>query len=595
MPERPESTEDRPAFGWRWIGRTLLLRRRQSIAVAALTGLAYGVGLVFPISIQKAVDAVVGGHAATGPVVGLALLALAAAGLEAAVSFAHQRLLIRLVTFLDRRISRSVFAQLMRVRQDGAGFRSGEMINHFQQATKIRDFVLTQVPRVVFDAGGAVVALGLMLWYDPLIGATLVVLSGVFAWATRGQRGRLRRVKDDYYAAIGERQNVLSETVGGMATVKSLALEGHRMGRWEAATARMLDQLGAVMALGRTFQLRAQLTSRLLTLLVVGLCLWRLFSGDLTVGEMLALQLLAARVTRPILALGDLYRGYQEADVAISRIGAFLAEPREQAAVRPALRRLGPGGIALSEVSLTYPGAARPALDRVTARLPEQGVVAIVGRNGSGKSSLLRILLGLRRDYEGRVEIGGADLRDYDPRWLRSRIGVVDQDTVLFSGTVRENLCVGRPAGDATLRRALRFAGALELVEALPGGLDAALSEGGRSLSGGQRQRLSVARAVVRDPCIALLDEPTAFLDAEAAVELERRLADWGRERLLILVTHHLAAARHAERILVLDEGRLVGDGRHDDLAAAVPAYATLWRDYLRSLDSEPPHAEAAE
>lgn len=584
-----------PAFGWRWIGKALLLRRRQALAVLALTGLGYAVGLVFPITIQKAVDAVVGGEATTALIAGLALAALAAVGLEAAVSYAHQRLLIRLVTFLDRRVSRRAFAQLMRLRTDGAGgFRSGETINHFQQATKIRDFVLHQVPRVAFDAGGAVVALGLMLWYDALIGGLLVVATGLFAWAARRQRGRLRRLNDDYYAAIGERQNVLSETVGGLATVKSLALEGVRMGRWEEATARLLERLGRVMALGRAFQLRSQLVSRLLTLLVVGLGCWRLFLGELTVGELLALQLLSARVTRPILAMGDLYRGYQEADVAIRRIAGFLAEPREQAAARPPRRAFGPGGIRLSRVSLTYPGATRPALSEVSVALPERGVVALVGRNGSGKSSLLRILLGLRRDYEGRVEIGGADLRDYDPRWLRGQVGVVDQDTVLFSGTLRENVGGGRPLPEAELLAALDFAGARQLVEALPGGLDARLGEGGRTLSGGQRQRLSVARAVVREPRLALFDEPTAFLDAEAAVALERRLADWGRERLLLLVTHHLAAARQAERILVLDEGRLVGDGRHEALLEAVPAYASLWADYLRGLETGP-RAEAAD
>ena len=157
-------------------------------------------------------------------------------------------------------------------------------------------------------------------------------------------------------------------------------------------------------------------------------------------------------------------------------------------------------------------------------------MIALVGRNGSGKSTLIRILLGLRRDYSGTVEIGGRDLKDYDPRWLRSRIGVVDQDTVLFAGTVRENLTAAGRCAEPALRQALSFSGALDFVEALPGGLDAELSENGRSLSGGQRQRLSVARAMIREPRLMLLDEPAAFLDAEAAVALERQFAVWGRK-----------------------------------------------------------------
>ncbi len=164
---------------------------------------------------------------------------------------------------------------------------------------------------------------------------------------------------------------------------------------------------------------------------------------------------------------------------------------------------------------------------------------------------------------------------------------------MLFAGTVRENLTSAGALSEPALRRALTFSGALEFVEALPGGLDAELSENGRSLSGGQRQRLSVARAMIRDPQLMLLDEPTAFLDAEAAVALEKQFAVWGRNSLMIIVSHHLAATRHADRILVLDKGRLVGDGPHDTLVETVPEYASLWVDYARSLGAVSPAMES--
>ena len=204
--------------------------------------------------------------------------------------------------------------------------------------------------------------------------------------------------------------------------------------------------------------------------------------------------------------------------------------------------------------------------------------------NGSGKSTLIRILLGLNRDYEGQIHFAGHDLRDYDPRWLRGQLGVVDQDTVLFSGTIRENLTGPRAVDDTALCAALAFAGAGDFIEALPGGLDNVLTENGRTLSGGQRQRLSIARAVVRDPAVAFFDEPAAFLDAEAAVALEQRLTQWGRSRLLLLVSHHLAATRGADRILMMDRGILVGEGRHDELLANQPLYASLWTDYTRGV-----------
>jgi ABC-type multidrug transport system fused ATPase/permease subunit len=179
-------------------------------------------------------------------------------------------------------------------------------------------------------------------------------------------------------------------------------------------------------------------------------------------------------------------------------------------------------------------------------------------------------------------------------RSLRAQFGIVDQDAILFSGTIRENIVAGMgSADDACVRRALAFAGALGFVEAMPGSLEAVVEEHGRNLSGGQRQRLAIARAVIRDPCLALLDEPSAFLDPEAAVALEKRLAVWGEDRLLLLVTHHLAAARDADAILVLDQGRLVGFGPHAMLLGSCGAYAALWNDYSRSVAGEVTRTDA--
>jgi ABC-type multidrug transport system fused ATPase/permease subunit len=272
----------------------------------------------------------------------------------------------------------------------------------------------------------------------------------------------------------------------------------------------------------------------------------------------------------------------------VTELGRFMAGPHERAAIQPALRSLKDGGITVSHLTLRYAPTAQPALDDVSFVLPQHGMFALVGRNGSGKSSLIRVLLGLQRGFTGDVVIAGQQLRHYDPRWLRSQIGIVNQDTILFSGTIRDNIA-GAVAGadDVRIRSALAFADALGFVEALSDGLDTELEENGRNLSGGQRQRLAIARAVIRDPRLVLLDEPTAFLDAEAAVALEKRLAAWGRDRLLLLVTHHLAAARNADAILVLDEGRLAGLGSHATMLRDCAPYAALWTDYARSIEGD--------
>lgn len=221
----------------------------------------------------------------------------------------------------------------------------------------------------------------------------------------------------------------------------------------------------------------------------------------------------------------------------------------------------------------------------VSLDLPRNGVVAIVGRNGSGKSSLLRAVTGLERHYEGRITIGGTDVRSYAPRWLRQRFGVVDQETSLFSGTVRENIqaAVSDVLTEEEVDAALQFSSAKSFVRNLPKGLDTELLPAAQNLSGGQRQRLTISRAVLRVPEVAVFDEPTSALDAEQALALERRILAMGRDRLIILVTHHLFSARAADLIVVLDEGVLAGTGRHEDLVERCEPYKKLWRDYVRT------------
>jgi ABC-type multidrug transport system fused ATPase/permease subunit len=194
-------------------------------------------------------------------------------------------------------------------------------------------------------------------------------------------------------------------------------------------------------------------------------------------------------------------------------------------------------------------------------------------------------LLGLERDFTGSVLVNGAEIRTVSQRWLRNRMAVVDQEATLFSGTVRQNLEVGldRPPSLQEIEGALEFASAGRFVQALPGGLDYELTEGAQNLSGGQRQRLAVARAVLRAPAIAVFDEPTSALDSEAAVEMERKLIAWGRDRLVLIVTHHLFTARVSDSIIVLNQGRLVSVGGHDQLLASCNVYRTLWNDYNRA------------
>jgi ATP-binding cassette subfamily B protein len=331
------------------------------------------------------------------------------------------------------------------------------------------------------------------------------------------------------------------------------------------------------------------MSQHLLMLAVVGVGGVEMLRGTLSVGELLAIMMLAGKVAAPLLNSSDIARQVQEVAVAVRELGLLLDAPKDRANVAVPNRTRPSGQIEFRDVSYRYSLGARAAIDRLTLRLPESGLIAIIGRNGSGKSTMLRLMQGLLRDFEGDISVGGVDIRSFHPRLLRSQMAVVNQDTVLFGGTIRENVTSWTSGvADAELETALRLVDAWGFVNELPERIDARLIENGANLSGGQRQRLSIARAVLRDPKIILLDEPTAFLDAEAAVGLERRLGAWAKGRLMILVTHHLTAVRSAESIILMDRGVIAAQGSHDELIAGSPLYRSLWDDYLRGTDIAP-------
>jgi ABC-type bacteriocin/lantibiotic exporter with double-glycine peptidase domain len=449
-------------FGWAWVWGSLWLRKWELVAVFLLTVAVYAAGLVLPICTQRAVDMIANGTAGR-QLVWLGTGATAAVGIEAALTSLRQSLVMRLINFLDRRISRKAFLHLMRMRIDLGVFPAGDVLNRFQQADKIPQFVLELVPRVVFDTGNAVVSLLLMLYYDAVIGLTMLVAAVASGVVLRNRLGQVHELAEGTYKTHGKRQSMLSESVTGIITIKALALEAQRFRRWAAATDTFIAAWRRLFDHMRRFHVSVQMVVQALSLIVLALGCYRILRHQLTFGELLALQMLAGRLIAPIISSGDIWRQYQETRVALTELGRFMAEPQERAAIRPPLRQLAVGGISVANLTLRYAPTARPALDSISFTLPARGRFALVGRNGSGKSSLIRVLLDLQRGFEGGVVIAGHDLRHYNPRSLRARIGIVDQDTILFSGTIRQNIAAGIADADDARIRSAGFCGRAQL------------------------------------------------------------------------------------------------------------------------------------
>jgi len=572
-----------PLGGWRILLRMLrIYRARFTLAtVISLVGIVLSVAV--PILSQKIIDSVMVGKDGRA-----ALLFAGAAVLAAIMRHVGTRWYNAIVNDIEAkltaRLSRRIFFRLMRMPYSSSGSASGNTINLLNESQRIATFMLSAAPNFFITILGAVVSFVVALYYDYVICLMALAVTAVFALFARKTNAQLGEASRASFRLGGVLQGATAETVNNLHGIKSNAVERFFIRRWSAKSAAAIKGRWHILDLSHSYSFTLGLLTEVLTLLVVLVGCLRILQGDLTIGGLLALQLLIARATMPMMTSAGILIQFHSVNATVSALADFLGRQPERALVAPALRTADFGPIAVDGLTFRYPSAAIPALDGITLTLPESGVVAIVGRNGSGKPSLLRVLLGLEREYEGRVEIGGIDVRAYNPRWLRGRIGVVDQETPMFSGTIRENLqaALPRPLKDEEIRHALAFSAADKFVGNLPKGVDTELLQGGQNLSGGQRQRLAISRAVLRNPSIAVFDEPTSALDAESAMALERKLLAFGRDRLVLIVTHHLFSARSADVIVVLDEGRVVGVGSHETLNGRCCTYQKLWRDYVR-------------
>jgi ABC-type bacteriocin/lantibiotic exporter with double-glycine peptidase domain len=568
--------------GWFLIIKILRRQRFRVAAILVATLGVYAFGLSVPIVIQHIIDGITSGQS----VAFLCMLGFLAVVLSIAdVVFADIRrsMIVNLGLRVDRHISLEIMARVLGSRIDTANRNTGEILNRTEQTGKIKDFLIDMIPGSVFDIVGAAIAAIMICAYSIPCGLSVLLIAAAGFMLSKTILHSFHANVSLQFKLTNEKQGYLAETVGGLTTIKALAVEPGRFRLWAVKIKALANAYANTEHILRRFLRATRMSQHLLTLAVVGIGGVEMLHGVLSVGDLFAILMLTGKVAAPLLSAADVARQFQEAAVAVRELGLLLDAPQDRANVPvPVLAPLS-GGINFRNVTYRYGASATPAIAGLSLQLPETGLIAIIGRNGSGKSTMLRLIQGFLRDFEGDLLMGSVEVRAYHPRSLRSQMAVVNQDTVLFAGTIRENVTCWTPVvPDTEIEAALHLASAWDFVNDLPDRLNARLVENGANLSGGERQRLSVARAVLRDPKIILLDEPTAFLDAEAAVSLEGRLCVWGEGRLMILVTHHLAAARLAETIILMDKGMVAAQGSHSELLGTSALYRSLWNDYLR-------------
>ncbi|MEA1675435.1 type I secretion system permease/ATPase [Nitrospirillum sp. BR 11163] len=456
--------------------------------------------------------------------------------------------------------------------------RVGDSVARVRELENIRNFLTGSALTLVVDLVFTLVFIAVMLMYSGWLTGIVLLSLPFYAAISIGAGPLFRRRLDEKFRRGAENQAFLVETVAGIETLKAMAVEPQLQRKWEEQLAGYVQASFRVGCLGNAASQTIQLISKLVTAGVLYFGAGAVITGKMTIGELVAFNMLATRISQPVLRLAQLGQDFHQARLSVDRLGDILNSPTEPR-TRPGQSRLPAlkGSITLEHVRFRYRPDAPPVLEGLSVTVAAGQSIGIVGPSGSGKSTLTKLLQRLYLPESGRILMDGVDIAQVDTAWLRRQIGAVLQENVLMSGTVRENIALADPA--LPLERvihAAQLAGAHEFILALPQGYDTVVGERGASLSGGQRQRVAIARALVTDPRILIFDEATSALDYESEHIIQQNLGAISRNRTVFIVAHRLSAVRHCHRILTLEGGRLVEDGTHEDLIRAGGRYAML-------------------
>ena len=456
--------------------------------------------------------------------------------------------------------------------------RVGDSVARVRELESIREFLTSSSVTVLIDFFFVFVFLFVMWLYSVqltlIVAASIPVYILISVLITPALRARL----DEKFKRGAENQAFLVETVTGIETLKAAAVEPQMQQRWEKQLAGYVTTSFSANMLGNIGGQSVQFINKAVGALTLYIGAKLVMSGELTVGQLVAFNMLAGRVSMPVLRLSQLWQDFQQARISVQRLGDILNAPREpdynpNRTNLPQVR----GDIQFENITFRYRADGPEVLRRLSLDVPAGQVMGIVGPSGSGKSTLTKLIQRLYTPESGRVLVDGVDLALVDPAWLRRQVGVVLQENILFNRSVRENIALADPTMDLNrVMAAATLAGAHEFILKLPEAYDTQIDERGGNLSGGQRQRIAIARALIANPRILIFDEATSALDAESESIIQKNLKTIVRGRTVVIIAHRLSAVRQADRIITLEGGELVEQGSHEELLRAGGRYAQL-------------------
>lgn len=556
-----------------------IIRYRQEFRQVLLISLAIQlIALATPLFFQVITDKVLVHHAqATLNVIAIGLLITII--FDNALSWIRSYIFAHTGSRIDVKLGSKLFGHLTRLPSSYFAVRRvGDTIARVRELENIRSFLTNNSITLILDVAFSLVFIGVMLLYSVKLTVVAIASLPFYAFISYLITPILRKRLDDKFKKGAESQSFLVEAISGIDTIKSLSLEPNFLKGWDLRLAAYVKSSfsGAILSFSAGTAVNA--ISRLTTLAIMWAGASMVMEGELTIGQLIAFNMLAGQVATPIMRIANLWGEFQQAGISMERLGDILNTYPENNIGKSPLKNMQ-GEILLRDVRFKYKIDGKVILNGVTIHIPANQMIGLVGRSGSGKSTLTKLIQGLYTPFAGVVLVDGYDIAAVDPVSLRTCIGVVLQENYLFNRSIRDNIALAKPT--ATIEEvvaAAQLAGAHEFIGALSQGYDTIIEERGTSLSGGQRQRIAIARALITNPKILIFDEATSALDYESEKIIQDNMARISEGRTVIIIAHRLSAVRRAHLIYVMDLGVVKESGTHASLIEQNGIYAHLNR-----------------
>lgn len=564
-------------FGFGWFFAEVM-KYRQIIGEVLLGSFVVQLfGLATPLFTQVILDKVIVNRSMTTlDVLGVAFVAVTL--FELGLNISRNYIFIHTANKIDAKLGAKLFKHLFSIPY--AYFESrkvGNIVQRVRELDNIREFITNKSVSVIIDLMFSLVFVAVMFVYSPKLTGIVLGFVGAVALIYLAVTPELRQRLEAKFQMGAQNNSYLVEAITGVQTVKSLAIEGSMQRRWEDYLGKYLKSSFSLATIGNFTGNISNCLQKFMTITVLYIGVKLVIENKLSIGQLIAFQMFANQFTSPVLRLVNLFNDFQQALLGVDRLGDILNQPLEiQSSKAITLPKIA-GTVKFDGVSFRYNQDSPHVLNKISFEIKEGSTVGIVGRSGSGKSTITKLLQRLYMPSEGAIYIDGIDVRHLNPMWLRTKIGMVLQENYLFSGTIRDNICL--PLPNAPIEHILsvaEIAGAHEFISQLPEGYDTAVGERGSTLSGGQRQRVAIARALITNPKILIFDEATSALDYESEKIIRNNVQKIKQGRTMFVIAHRLSTVKDCDVIIAMDRGHIIEMGTHDELIAKDGYYKYL-------------------